>query len=65
MAIGFVWKSWCSRLNKSCNMSEILQFENSHSDYIKANVSNSHNNNVAFEMKFSKDLTIAQLKVNI
>lgn len=46
-------------------MSEILQFENSHSDYIKANVSNSHNNNVAFEMKFSKDLTIAQLKVNM
>lgn len=44
-------------------MSVITKLENSQSDYIKANVSNSHNNNVAFEMKFSKDLTIAQLKV--
>lgn len=45
-------------------MSVLTQIENSQSDYIKANVSNSHNDNVAFEMKFSKDLTIAQLKVN-
>lgn len=45
-------------------MSEITLLENSNSNFIKANVSNSHNNNVAFEMKFSKDLTIEQLKVN-
>ncbi|KAH8398583.1 hypothetical protein KR222_000506 [Zaprionus bogoriensis] len=43
-------------------MSEILQFGNSDSNYLKANVSNSHNSNVAFEIKFSKDITIAQLK---
>ncbi|XP_001360735.1 tubulin-folding cofactor B [Drosophila pseudoobscura] len=32
------------------------------SDYIKANVSNSHNDAVAFEVKLAKDLTISALK---
>lgn len=45
-------------------MSGITLLESSNCNYIKANVSNSHNNNVAFEMKFSKDLTIDQLKVS-
>ncbi|XP_030372289.1 tubulin-folding cofactor B [Scaptodrosophila lebanonensis] len=40
-------------------MSEIISGK---SDFIKANVSNSKNDAVAFEMKFAKDLTIAQLK---
>lgn len=46
-------------------MSEILQMNNSDSAFIIANVSNSHNDAVAFEMKFAKDLTISQLKVGI
>ncbi|KAH8389263.1 hypothetical protein KR200_007068 [Drosophila serrata] len=32
------------------------------SDFIVANVSNSHNDAVAFQVKFAKDLTVAQLK---
>ncbi|XP_017865032.1 PREDICTED: tubulin-folding cofactor B [Drosophila arizonae] len=43
-------------------MSEILQINNSDSGFITANVSNSHNDTVAFEIKFAKDLTISQLK---
>lgn len=33
------------------------------SPIVKINVTNSNNNSVAFEQKFSKDLTILQLKV--
>ncbi|XP_064542519.1 tubulin-folding cofactor B [Drosophila montana] len=43
-------------------MSGIIQLDNSDCSYIKANVSNSHNDAVAFEMKFAKDITISQLK---
>ncbi|XP_017072817.1 tubulin-folding cofactor B [Drosophila eugracilis] len=39
-----------------------LIIEPGKSDFIKANVSNSHNDAVAFEVKFAKDLTVAQLK---
>lgn len=46
-------------------MSGMIQLDNSDCSYIKANVSNSHNDAVAFEMKFAKDITIAQLKVLI
>ncbi|XP_037712624.1 tubulin-folding cofactor B [Drosophila subpulchrella] len=41
-------------------MSHIV--ESGKSDFVKANVSNSHNDAVAFEVKFAKDLTVAQLK---
>lgn len=37
--------------------------DSSDSCFITANVTNSHNDAVAFEMKFAKDITIAQLKV--
>ncbi|XP_060660682.1 tubulin-folding cofactor B [Drosophila nasuta] len=43
-------------------MSEIIHLDNSDSSFITANVSNSHNDVVAFEMKFAKDITVAQLK---
>lgn len=42
-------------------MSEIQQLEGSQSKYVKANVSNS-NDNIAFEIKFCKDMTIKKLK---
>jgi len=42
-------------------MSTII--ETGKSDFIKVNVSNSHNDAVAFEVKLAKDLTVAQLKV--
>lgn len=35
------------------------------SPIVKVNVTNSNNNSVAFEQKFSKDLTILQLKVGL
>jgi len=44
-------------------MSHIV--ESGKSDFVKANVSNSHNDAVAFEVKFAKDLTVAQLKVGL
>lgn len=43
-------------------MSEIAQFDVSQSNYVKANVSNSHNDNVAMDIKFCKDITIKKLK---
>ncbi|KAH8402257.1 hypothetical protein KR009_010868 [Drosophila setifemur] len=36
--------------------------ESGRSDFIKVNISNSHNDAVAFEVKLAKDLTVAQLK---
>ena len=36
---------------------------NQDSDYVVVNISNSKNDSVAFELKFAKDLTIAQFKV--
>jgi len=44
-------------------MSHIV--ESGKSDFVKVNVSNSHNDAVAFEVKFAKDLTVAQLKVGV
>ncbi|KAH8279381.1 tubulin-folding cofactor B [Drosophila bipectinata] len=41
-------------------MAQII--ESGKSDFIKANVSNSHNDAVAFEVKLAKDLTVAELK---
>lgn len=43
-------------------MAQII--ESGKSDFIKANVSNSHNDAVAFEVKLAKDLTVAELKVS-
>ncbi|KAL7736706.1 hypothetical protein ACLKA6_015565 [Drosophila palustris] len=43
-------------------MSELINLDNSDSSFITANVTNSHNEAVAFEMKFAKDITVAQLK---
>ncbi|ALC42415.1 CG11242 [Drosophila busckii] len=44
-------------------MSGVLHLDTGNvSSYITASVSNSHNDVVAFEMKFAKDMTIAQLK---
>jgi len=45
-------------------MSEIIKLDNAESSFITANVTNSHNDSVAFEMKFAKDITISQLKVH-
>lgn len=34
-------------------------------DFVQVNVSNSQNDVVSFEKKFPRDITIAELKVNI
>lgn len=46
-------------------MSELINLDNSDSSFITANVTNSHTEAVAFEMKFAKDITVSQLKVRI
>ncbi|EDW01875.1 tubulin-folding cofactor B [Drosophila grimshawi] len=46
-------------------MSEIMQLVDSEPKYITANVSNSHNDVVAFEIKLARDMTIAQLKTKL